>query len=278
MAVSFTEELNLRPMRPPIMPTTSLGEGQLDSASEQEPWPATPAPFVTQREIETTFALSSHRLAALLGQVGWSGAVRLHLGRGKGSPRIYPLVVLPIVRLVEFGCLDEARQLTEEAAECIDSWDELRQLLTMRAARYPTLAWALVQGDGPRIARGLGAGPDLLRLCERSAECQLRAIDSLDGRVAVGRWWKVADVEQIDETWLLLPLPMELQVEGAGLSGVVIQVDVGGSPQLLYRVGMPHRATPLQPGTTIGGQRDSVGDREVGQGTGRALEWVRPKN
>lgn len=229
-----------------------------DSASPQRRPIA--SPFVTQTEVEESIGLSPNGLSDALERADWKkhGAA-LHLGRGRGSPRIYLLGLLPAIHLARAGATDEAEGLLTVVRSVAEpTWHEFIALLQRRVASHPSLAWAIARGDTAAIARDMGIGPDLLRCAEELAVRQLEVIGDSPS-IRVGVWRKVA----IDDA-NAVPLPNELQSGRTGEEGAVIAVATSGLVRLLYRVAMPARATPLEPGTRIRADEPDV----PGIGTG----------
>lgn len=218
------------------------------------------SPFVTQTELENSIGLSPNGLADALERADWKKhGVTIHLGRARGSPRVYLLGFLPAIHLVRAGSIEEATELVSHATAAVGArWSDFVGLLRRRVASRPSLGWAIARGDTAAIARDMAFGPDLLRCAEELTVRQLEVIDNAPS-VRVGVWRKV-DIDAVDA----VPLPDELQSGRTGEEGIVIAVATSGIVRLLYRVAMPARATPLEPGTQI---RSGVVD-VLGVGTG----------
>lgn len=235
--------------------------GPEPSAQQPQERRPIPAPFITQNELERNVGLSPNGLADWLSRTGWKSlGASLHLGRGLGSPRVFPLALLPAAHLARSGASDEAADLIGRNTVLLDGrWAVFLALLDRRTTTTPSLGWAIASGDAVAIARDLASGPDLLRFAEELSIAQIDAIEESPS-ARIGVWRKIPLSDQADA----VPLPDELQSGRTGDVGLVIAIATSGVVRLLYRVAMPARAIPLEPGMTP----PSAGPDTAGVGAG----------
>src|SRR2546428_2840383 len=185
-----------------------------------------PAPFLTGAEVEDVVTLSRYEISQMTQARGWSKwTVLLRLGRGRGSPRLFPLVMLPAFELMKSGRVEPAMALMSRGTDCLGKhWLGFADLLRASVSFYPGLMFAISRSDGVGIARGLGSSPDLLAAARASALEQFDCLRNCDPEnVAIARWLKV-ELKRTPQQVLVFSLPPVIQDERTGPYGPAVSV------------------------------------------------------